>query len=97
MGSEAVRNVDRYNIVAAATAAGSSIEVDDCSVKGGSATDCAAVLGCKAGFGDCEGAKLGVTDGETKGTRFGCIVGELTTGLKDGGGPEGLPIGAQPQ
>lgn len=103
-GSEAVRNVERYNMVACATAAGSPIGVDDCRLKGGSATETvtgvgAFVFGDKAGFSDIdtEGAKLGERDGKEKGTIFGCIVGDIPAGLKDGAEREGLPIGAQPQ
>jgi hypothetical protein len=48
LGSEAVRKVDKYNIVAAATTAGSSMDVDDCSVKVGSATEVVAVVGTPA-------------------------------------------------
>jgi hypothetical protein len=104
--SAAVRNVVRYCIVASAMDVGSLIDVDDCRMKGGSATEVvkgvgAAVPGDKAGFGDTntdlEGAKVGDTDGKTKGTRLGCIVGDIKAGLKDGAGREGLPIGAQPQ
>ena len=104
LGSDAVRNVDRYNLVASATAAGSPIDDDDRRVKEGSATEVVAgvgvlVFGAIEGFGetDTEGAKLGNTDGENMDTRFGCIVGDIPAGLRDGAGREGLPIGAQPQ
>jgi hypothetical protein len=73
-------------------------------LKGGSATETvtgvgAFVFGDKAGFSDMdtEGAKLGERDGKEKGTIFGCIVGDIPAGLKDGAEREGLPIGAQPQ